>query len=791
MKETSNNANVTSSIVVEAPPELIHGQKSQGLMLEDFYYLFFRHKGKIILGFLTGVLAVGLIYNFWPKVYQSHAKLLIRYVTESRAPSEMVGQDSHARSPDQRGETIINTEIEILTSRDLAMTVAELIGPAKVVDDEVEGSPLHVAASIIMKQMKVEAPKNSKVIHTSFHHSDAEMAQQILQFLINNYLEKHVEVHRSVGIFDDLLTRERDQLRQRLIQTDEALRQLKAQAGVTSVETAKESFLVQITKIRNSIFETEAELAKHQALFTQIFGNEPLESVQKDAPPLDTHQLILPQAPVEKIEEYKAIVWQEDLLLQREQQFLLQFTDQSPLVKGIRDELTSVRLQRRSMESQFPGIEANASVNLPGLFGESRNDGISDSMSHFQNSRTNQMAQVVALESKYQVLTNQLALLRVEASKLDLAEGDIQNLERQREIEDSQYRLISQTKEQARIDEALGDGRVSNINIIQLPSAPSIVMEDLTKAMALAFLGLFGLPFGWAIASEFIFDRSIRLAKDIENRLTLPLQLVIPRFGKGSQRKLRRLYRKKQKALAKSNGLPTPSEKEPPPWEMLPGMRSYYESLRDAVVDDFEIRKLTKKPKLVAVAGCESGSGVTSIAGGLAGTLSEIGDGKVLLVDMHHGGAETQYFHGGQLKCGLSDLLDSENQEDAKVQENLYLADGLRCGVIPHEEGLEIQKPPTTPQQRITPKFFSNMAPKLKASDYDYIIFDMPKIDRMSVTMRFARFMDTFLVVAESEKTPRETLRRVSDSLKQSGTHFKVILNKHRSYIPNQIYSDL
>ena len=45
--------------------------------------------------------------------------------------------------------------------------------------------------------------------------------------------------------------------------------------------------------------------------------------------------------------------------------------------------------------------------------------------------------------------------------------------------------------------------------------------------------------------------------------------------------------------------------------------------------------------------------------------------------------------------------------------------------------------------------------PKFKASDYDYIIFDMPHVSQTSVTPRLAGLMDMVLFVIEAEKTRR------------------------------------
>jgi Mrp family chromosome partitioning ATPase len=190
----------------------------------------------------------------------------------------------------------------------------------------------------------------------------------------------------------------------------------------------------------------------------------------------------------------------------------------------------------------------------------------------------------------------------------------------------------------------------------------------------------------------------------------------------------------------------------------------------------FEINNLLHKPKLIAVTGCGKGVGVTTIATGLAASLSETGDGNVLLVDMTTGQGAAHPFFKGKLGIGLADALVSGTRGNARVQENLYaVAESVQGGLLP----------------RVLPRRFSNLVPKLKASDYDYIIFDMPPISQISVTARLAGFMDTVLLVIESEKTDREVVKRATAMLAESKATVCAVLNKHRDYVPKRLAQDL
>ena len=85
----------------------------------------------------------------------------------------------------------------------------------------------------------------------------------------------------------------------------------------------------------------------------------------------------------------------------------------------------------------------------------------------------------------------------------------------------------------------------------------------------------------------------------------------------------------------------------------------------------FEMINLTHKPKLVAVTSCGAGAGVTTTAAGLATSLSETGDGNVLLVNMNVRDSEAHRFYKGKLACGMEEVLEKETRHDALVQDHL------------------------------------------------------------------------------------------------------------------------
>jgi Mrp family chromosome partitioning ATPase len=171
----------------------------------------------------------------------------------------------------------------------------------------------------------------------------------------------------------------------------------------------------------------------------------------------------------------------------------------------------------------------------------------------------------------------------------------------------------------------------------------------------------------------------------------------------------------------------------------------------------------------VAITSCGDGSGVSTTATGLAASLSETGDGNVLLVDMAHQPEAAQRYYRGTIACGLDEALEPEKRESALISDNLYF-------VAEHTNG---EGP-----LRGMPKRFKGLVPKLKASDFDYIIFDLPPVNQVSITPRLARFMDIVLLVVELEKTNKESLKQTLALLRESQANVGAVLNKRRSYLP-------
>jgi Mrp family chromosome partitioning ATPase len=168
------------------------------------------------------------------------------------------------------------------------------------------------------------------------------------------------------------------------------------------------------------------------------------------------------------------------------------------------------------------------------------------------------------------------------------------------------------------------------------------------------------------------------------------------------------------------------------------------------------------------VTGCSEGAGTSTIAGGLATALSKVGDGKVLLVDMGDESASLHPFFEGRPIFSISDALRS-NGAMCAAAENLYLA----SAALPLNNG-----------ESISLRAFYDLMPRFLASEFDYVVFDMPPLNRSRSALSIGRFMDKVLLVVESEKSSREAVQRSYSELKSTNVNVSAVLNKTRSYTP-------
>jgi uncharacterized protein involved in exopolysaccharide biosynthesis/Mrp family chromosome partitioning ATPase len=723
------------------------------VQLQDIIFILLRHKWKILTCSALGLAAAAALFLVVKPDYQSTAKLLVRYVMDSGGVDAM-GADRRIQTPDARGENIINSEIEILTSWDLGLAVADVIGPAKIVPPKVPGETnRNAAAAQIIKNLEVGVPKRSSVIVVTYRHPDPEMARKVLAEVVERYLERHLEVHRGIGSFD-LLTRQTDQLRSELNASETQLQELKHKAGVVTLLEGRQRVAADINRLEQSILDSEADLAGRQAHLAET-EKSPRGMA---SPPMSASTNAVEQVDPAVLEEYRALAEKLSFLKSNLSALLIHYKDGHPEVQLLQRQTAETEALRKSLEVKHPdllstplGMTATTSATGRELALDPRTE----------------RAQLAGLEARLKILKAGLEKCRQEAATIDAEESQITQIERKKEQLVTNYRYFSESLEKARVDAQVDPTKMPNISKVQEPSLPVRVASKLLKVVAALALG--GLAFGvaWALLLDLVIDQKIRRPIEIESRLRIPLLLSIPFVAQEGLARLLQAPEANQppsEMLAVTGPVPERS-----PWELIQFVRPFCEALRDRVTLYFHLKNVTRRPKLIALTGCGDGAGVTTLAAGLAAALSEIGDGKVLLVDANSSSAEGHPFFRGGAVPDLAAALQPGRAGPPAFGNNFCLATATKVG------------DKTLP---MVPRIY-DLVPKLRSCDYDYIIFDLPPMTQTSAALTLAGLMDQVLLVAEAEKTNRDTLKWAFNSLRQAEANVLGVFNKGRNQTPS------
>ena len=658
-------------------------QQHSGLNLSAILFALFKRKRTIIVCAAVGIIAAAAVYFLFPPCYESQAKLLVRYVLE-RSAVDPIEAEKAAAASNTEGDRVIGAEIEILTSRDLAMQVAQAIGPQRLLPPPQDlvsrivraiglkgllpasgaSATESDAAEAISSGLKVISSKGSNIILVSYKNRDPQIATLVLQELLSRYFVKHLEVHRSAGAFD-FVAQQTDQVRARLNQTEDALKSLRQKTGIASLKEGSAALTAEAAKTQEQLNAAEADLAEQQALVNQK-AEKGSKTWRKTKP-----------------------------------------TDQKPHAAGLQAKVETLKSRLRDVQQ-----------------------------------RTKQLSELAP---------------------------QIEDLERKKEMDEANYKYFAASLEKARVDEALDPSKMPNISAVQRPSPPGLETKTRDKMTLVLVVG--GIAFGIALAllKGLVLNQTVGRPLQLETQLHIPLMLSIP-------------YANGQFALPRTGspanpGALTTGRRHPKlaPWEAGHFMRPFCDAIRDRLGLYFELNHLTHKPKLVGVTGFSEEVGASTLAAGLAASLSETNDGKVLLVDVNLGPEEVHPFFKGKPAYPLNKALKPSGSITSAA-DNLYLA--------------TVGSPNTGGPAQIGLKKFFDMMPNLKASDFDYIIFDMPALDQTSPTWGMAAFMDKLLLIVEAEKDNREVIKRSYGKLIAERNNVAVVVNKSRSYVPKWLDSE-
>jgi uncharacterized protein involved in exopolysaccharide biosynthesis len=471
--------------------------------LGDLTTVLFRWKW-IMLGLFFMIAAITVaVALLLPNQYESRMKILVK---NSRA--DVVITPDRTNSTDTGNsvtETQINTEIELLNSKDLLEQVVRQSGiaeqrPSWLRDASVP--PVERSVRQLESDLVITPVKKADIIEVSYTAKSPEVAAAVLQNLANLYLEKHLKLHRPPGTYE-FFQSQANQYSEQLREAEAKLAAFRQRTNVIALDQEKQLNLQKMADAQSKYLETGGAVKE---------ATERLGKLQQQlgtlAPRVTTQSRTIPnQYSVERLSTMLAE------LQNRRTQLLTKFQPDDRLVKEV-DQQIQDTTSALDKATKFTAVEQASDLNPLRQTLEAE----------LARARLDQVGQ----QARHVDLAKQLALYQGALSRLEQGTTEHTDLERQVREAEGNYQLYAKKQEEARITDALDQQKITNVSIAETPTVQRWAVKPnrpLTLALGLLFAALVSV--GSAIGAESLRD-TVHTPHELEVLTCVPVIATIP-----------------------------------------------------------------------------------------------------------------------------------------------------------------------------------------------------------------------------------------------------------------------
>lgn len=686
----------------------------------DVAYVIFRRLNAMLVVFLCVLIPVVAYALLSGNTYVSGAKVLVRGGPESSAlasAADAVRDGGGARLQEMR------SELEIMKSRELHLqVVAGLAG-----NEDRSPAQLEKAVRKLQKKLRIELLEDTHVIEVGYQGDDPEHVYTVVSALIDQFFAKHLEVHRTPGA-KRFFEEQKTELASRLKAADQALLEARSETGITDVASQRAALLERLGA-RSSELETARgnlqALAASEKAVSELVGELPENVVVSSASGLAS-------VPAERLRERLV-----ELKL-KEQELADRYHEDTFIVRNMREQIEDVEsLIDREWQDRREVTQ-----------------GLNENRRALELSLLNLASDQRALESRITALDGTIAGLKDQIAQLNGSAARIETLELERSLAAQGYERYVQGLEQARIDEALEAGDISNLSLVQAPFMPRL--PEGPKRLFLLVVGLL-LATVCAVGAGFLLelvDDSVHTPDQLAGALGLPVIASLAR-SKGAK-------------------LPGAGGEE---WEPGSSMDVTLSALTPSAVCGLRAASSTG-PVLLAITAARGDVGTSTIAAALAKKLSELEGQRVLLMD------------GDLVQATLTNAFSTSSEPgwQIRLQDERPAAPpagGAGLALLPVDRLESQTAPPLLDPGELVERL------RQFGAGYSYVIVDLPPGGPLAVDS-FAAGCDGTLLVADAGRTRSASLGALRTELNRSGVRvIGTVLNRREFPVPDWLYRKL
>jgi uncharacterized protein involved in exopolysaccharide biosynthesis len=467
--------------------------------LRDIFYIIFKHKVKICTLFFTVVLTVTAGSFLMSPTYEASSKILLKFGRENVYSPTTPAGGSTPIVMDLSREERLNSEVEMLTGRNLAEKAIRDIGLEALYPELLEKplfsfgapsklTPFDRALLVFEKKLTVEALKKSNIIDIRFQHQDPAAAARVVNTLVAVFLEHHISVYKESGGYGFFIEQV-NLCEKKLKDSEEELKAFKSSNNIVALQEQKSVLLKQIAEIETERAKTQGELNENAGRIRALNSQQ---SAGAEAGSMGQETDFNPQSMSvirNKVSELKM----------QEEKLLGSYNEQSIPVVKIRQEIARAKQLLEKEEKTYHG-KAVSSIS--------------------QN--------ISALKAKETSQQQHLTTYQAELNKINSAEMRLGELERQVKINEDNYQLYLKKMEEARISNAMDSQKLANISVVDpaLPPLKPVKPKILLNIILSILLGGFA-SIGLAFSLEY-FSHTFNKPEEVEQQASLKVLAAIP-----------------------------------------------------------------------------------------------------------------------------------------------------------------------------------------------------------------------------------------------------------------------
>ena len=483
--------------------QLHEGREASAISLRDVVAPVFRHRRLVVVSFLGIFLGSIVAAFFLPKQYQAEMKILVK--PERVEPTLTLDKTTVVDSRSEASEGQVQSEVELLRSRDLLENVATscgLVPSANGPNDRGQSIRLARAVRNLQEKLQVEPVRKTNLISLTYQSRDPELAARVLNTLSSLYLEKHLAVHRLPGAID-FFQKQTERYRNELTANEERLVQFDSVNGLVSPELEKEIALRKQSEFDAALRETRTDIAET----TQRISA--LEAQMATASPRITTLERTSDNPMLE-QQLKSTLLSLEL---KRTDLLSKFAPEYPLVQDVQKQITQAKAAIEAAE-QSPLHEQTTDLD--------------PTYAWMREELAKNRAQLIALHARSEALAPVVQTYQAKTHSLDQKGATQEDLTRAAKAAEQNYLLYLQKQEEARISDALDRNRIVNVAIAEPATMPALPTHSALFTILLGGLLATCLSLASAYVADYV-DPSFRTPQELYNTLDVPVLAAVPR----------------------------------------------------------------------------------------------------------------------------------------------------------------------------------------------------------------------------------------------------------------------